>query len=215
MLDPIEGKNYEAGIKGEFLDGRVNGSLAVFQVRQDNLAQAVGRIDRGAPTGEESYYVASEGARSEGFEFELSGELARGWSASAGYTQYRIKDAAGADINSIYPRRLLRVFTTYRLPGAWDKLSVGGGVNWEGKTYTNVPDVVQAPPLPTIVGGRVEQESFALVNLMARYEFSRQLSAQLNVNNLLDKKHFGLSAAYEGVNYQAPRGASLTLRYRF
>jgi len=210
MLDPIEGKNYEAGVKGEFLDGRVNGSLAVFQVRQNNLAQAVDKIDRGGPLGPETYYVASEGAKSEGFEFELSGELARGWSASAGYTQYRIKDAAGADINSIYPRRLLRVFTTYRLPGAWDKLSVGGGVNWEGETYTIVPGA----PANTN-GGRVEQEAFALVNLMARYEFSRQLSAQVNVNNLLDKKHFGLSAAYEGVNYQAPRGASLTLRYRF
>ena len=215
VLDPIKGKNYEAGVKGEFLDGRVNGSLAVFQVKQDNLAQAAGQINRGGPLGPETYYVASEGAKSEGFEFDLSGELARGWSASAGYTQYRIKDAAGADINSIYPRRLLRVFTTYRLPGAWDKLSIGGGVNWEGKTYTIVPDAPGFDGAPTVLGGRVEQESFALVNLMARYDFSRQLSAQLNVNNLFDKKHFGLSAAYEGVNYQAPRGASLTLRYRF
>jgi outer membrane receptor for ferric coprogen and ferric-rhodotorulic acid len=215
MLDPIDGKNYEAGVKGEFLDGRVNGSLALFQVKQNKLAQAAGQINRGGPLGPETYYVASEGAKSEGVEFELSGELARGWSASAGYTQYRIKDALGADINSIYPRRLLRAFTTYRLPGAWDKLSVGGGVNWEGKTYTIVPDSTDFATGTPILGGRVEQEAFALVNLMARYDFNRQLSAQLNVNNLLDKKHFGLSAAYEGVNYQAPRGASLTLRYRF
>jgi outer membrane receptor for ferric coprogen and ferric-rhodotorulic acid len=209
-LDPIEGKNYEAGVKGEFLDGRVNGSLALFQVKQNNLAQAVDQIDRGGPLGPETYYTATEGAKSEGFEFDLSGELARGWSASAGYTQFRIKDASGNNINTIYPHRLLRLFTTYRLPGAWDKLSIGGGVNWEGETYTIVPN---APPNTN--GGRVAQASFALVNLMARYEFSRELSAQLNVNNLFDKKHFGLSAAYEGVNYQAPRGASLTLRYRF
>jgi outer membrane receptor for ferric coprogen and ferric-rhodotorulic acid len=30
---------------------------------------------------------------------------------------------------------------------------------------------------------------------MARYEFSRKLSAQLNVNNVLDKTYFGMSAA--------------------
>jgi len=210
-LDPIVGKNYEAGIKGEFLDGRVNGSFAVFQIKQDGLAQAAGTVDRdgSGPALAEPYYVASKGAKSEGFEFDLSGELARGWSASAGYTQFRIKDAAGADVNTIYPRRLLRVFTTYRLPGEWDKLSIGGGINWEGRTWTIDPSA------PATTNGLLEQESFALVNLMARYEFSRQLSAQLNVDNVFDKKHFGMSASYGGVNYMAPRGASLTLRYRF
>jgi outer membrane receptor for ferric coprogen and ferric-rhodotorulic acid len=210
-LDPIVGKNYEAGIKGEFLDGRVNGAFAVFQIKQDGLAQAAGTIDRDGtgPALPEPYYLAAAGAKSEGFEFELSGELARGWSASAGYTQFRIKDAAGADVNSIYPRRLLRVFTTYRLPGAWAKLSVGGGVNWEGRTWTI------DPAAPANTNGLLEQESFALANLMARYEFSNALSAQLNVNNLFDKKHFGMSAAYGGVTYMAPRAASLTMRYRF
>jgi outer membrane receptor for ferric coprogen and ferric-rhodotorulic acid len=53
------------------------------------------------------------------------------------------------------------------------------------------------------------------VNLMARYEISKQLSAQLNVNNALDKKHFGMFAAYGALTYAAPRTTSLTLRYRF
>ena len=210
-LKPVVGKNYEAGVKGEFFDGRLNGSFALFQIKQDGLAQAVGTVDRdgAGPALPEPYYVAADGAKSEGFEFDFSGELARGWSASAGYTQYRLKDAAGVEVNTIYPRRLLRLFTTYRLPGAWDKLSVGGGVNWEGRTWTIDPSA------PASTNGLLEQKSFALVNLMARYEFSPALSGQLNVNNVFDKKHFGMSAAYGGVNYQAPRGASLTLRYRF
>jgi len=207
FLDPIVGKNYEAGVKGEFFDKRLNGSLAVFKIKQDGLGQAVDRIDRG--NGPETYYRASEGATSEGFEFDLTGELARGWSASAGYTQFRARDAAGADFNSIYPRRLLRVFTTYRLPDAWSNLTVGGGVNWESRTWTIDPNA------PTNTNGVLEQNDYALVNLMARYEFNRQLSAQLNVNNLLDKTHFGMSASYGGITYAAPRNASLTLRYRF
>lgn len=208
MLDPIEGKSFEAGVKGEFFGGRLNGSLAVFRIEQDGLAQEAGMISRGGGT-PEAYYRAAEGAVSRGFEFELAGRIAQGWNASAGYSQFRAKDAAGNDFNSIYPRRLLRLFTTYRLPGAWENLTVGGGVNWESRTWTI------DPLAPSTTNGLIEQKDFALVNLMARYEFSRQLSAQLNVDNLFDETHFGMSASYGGVNYRAPRSASLTLRYRF
>ena len=65
------------------------------------------------------------------------------------------------------------------------------------------------------IDGRMEQGSFALVNLMARYDFSKQLSAQLNVNNVTDKTHFAMFAAYNQITYGAPRNTSLTLRYRF
>ena len=208
LLDPIVGKNLEAGVKGEFFGGRLNGSLAVFKIKQDGLAQEAGLVDRGGAT-PEIYYRAAAGAESRGFEFDLTGRLAQGWNASAGYTQYRAKDANGADFNSIYPRRLLRVFTTYRLPGAWENLTIGGGVNWEGRTWT------VDPLAPASTNGIIEQKDYALVNLMARYEFSRQLSAQLNLDNVTDKTHFGMFAAYGGINYRAPRSATLTLRYKF
>ncbi|MEW6024956.1 MAG: TonB-dependent siderophore receptor [Pseudomonadota bacterium] len=211
LLDPIVGKNIEAGIKGEFFDKRLNASLAVFQIKQDGLAQEAGLVDRdgAGPNVPEVYYRAAAGAKSRGFEFDLTGRLAQGWNATAGYTQFRAKDADGADFNSIYPRRLLRVFTTYRLPGEWDKLTIGGGVNWEGRTWTLDPNA------PASTDGIIEQKSFALVNLMARYEFNSQLSAQLNLDNVTDKTHFGMFAAYGGINYRAPRSATLTLRYRF
>ncbi|MCC2956695.1 TonB-dependent siderophore receptor [Massilia sp. IC2-477] len=211
MLEPIVGKNYELGLKGEFFGGRLNGSFAVFRIEQDKLAQDAGRIDRDGdgPLLEESHYRAAEGAKSEGVEFELSGELARGWNATAGYSVFRARDAGGAHVNSIYPRQLLRVFTTYRLADAWSGLTVGGGVNWESRTWT----LDTAAPKGST--GLIEQDAFALVNLMARYEFSPRLSAQLNIDNLFDKKHFGMFAAYGALTWAAPRSASLSLKYRF
>lgn len=203
-LDPIVGKSAEAGVKGEFFGGRLNASLALFQIKQDNLAQAVG-VDGGGRT----YYRAADGAKSSGFEFDLAGELAPGWNASAGYTQYVATAASGAEFNSIYPRKLLRVFTTYRLPGELNTLTVGGGVNWEGRTYTVDPNA------PATTNGKIEQKAYGLVHLMARYDVSKQLSAQFNINNLFDKKYFGMFAAYGGVTYGAPRNATLTLKYRF
>lgn len=210
-LDPIVGKSTEAGIKGEFFDGRLNASFALFHIKQDNLGQQAGLVDRdgAGPLAPEAYYRAAKGATSDGFEFDLSGELARGWNASAGYTQYKATDAAGADINSVYPRKLFRVFTTYRLPGEWNAVTIGGGVNWQGRTYTIDPNA------PAVTGGVIEQKSYSLVNLMARYEFSKQLSAQLNINNVFNEKYFGMFAAYGAITYGAPRNATLALKYRF
>jgi outer membrane receptor for ferric coprogen and ferric-rhodotorulic acid len=207
ILDPVIGKSYETGLKGEFLDGRVNASVAVFKIKQDKLAQEAGLVDRdgGGPLAPEAYYRAADGAKSDGFEFELSGELARGWNATAGYSQFRAKDAAGDDVNSVYPRKLLRVFTSYRL----DVLTVGAGVNWESRTYTLDPSA------PAGTNGLIEQDSFAVASLMARYDFTRQLSAQVNVNNLFDKRHFGMFAAYGAITYAAPRSVSASLKYRF
>ncbi len=210
-LEPIVGKSYEAGVKGEFLDKRLNASFAVFKIRQDKLAQEVAPVDRDGdgPLPPEVYYRASEGAESRGFEFEVAGELARGLNASAGYSQFKAEDAAGADINSIYPRKLLRAFLTYRLPGNWSALTVGGGANWESRTYT------LDPLAPAATNGILEQEANVLVNLMARYEINDRLSAQVNVNNVFDKTTFGMFDAYGAITYRAPRNVTASLKYRF
>ena len=50
---------------------------------------------------------------------------------------------------------------------------------------------------------------------MARYDFNPRLSLQLNVNNVLDKKDYGMFDAYSQITYLAPRNATLTMRYRF
>lgn len=207
MLDPIVGKSTEAGVKGEFFDGRLNASFAVFKIKQDNLAQEVDKVDRDGdgPLAPEAYYRAAKGAKTDGFEFEVSGELARGWNATAGYSQFNGKEANGTEINTVYPRKLFRVFTTYSI----DALTVGGGVNWEGRTFTLDPSA------PKNTNGRIEQDSFALVNLMARYDINKQLSAQVNVNNLFDKQHFGMFSAYGAITYGAPRSVSASLKYRF
>ena len=206
-LDPIIGKSTEIGIKGAFFGDRLNASATVFKIVQDNLAQSTGLTIAGT-TPPETAYRASEGATSKGFEFDVSGELTPHWSVSAGYTQFRASDANGTDVNTIYPRKLLRLFTSYRLHGDLAGLTLGGGVNWQDKTYTDA-----ANPLGNIE--RIEQDAYALVNLMARYEFSKQLSAQLNINNVFDKKYFAMFDAYSQMTYGAPRNATLKMTYKF
>jgi len=68
---------------------------------------------------------------STGYELEVSGEVAPGWALSVGWTQFSAKHADGADVAVDHARKMLKFFTTYRLGGALQGLSVGGGVNWE------------------------------------------------------------------------------------
>jgi len=206
FLDPVKGKSSEIGLKGEFLDRRLNASAAIFQIKQDNLGVATGQMIPGSLN--ETAYAASEGATSQGFELELTGQLAPGWNLSAGYSQYDLDDANGEEINTIYPRKQLKLFTTYRLGGAMSGLTLGGGVNWQSRTYTVAPN---------ISGGTrdISQDAYALVSLMARYDFNPKLSLQLNIDNVTNKKYYGMFDAYSQLTYGEPRAATVTMNYRF
>ena len=206
-LDPIEGNNYELGIKGEFFDGKLNASAAIFQIRQDKLAQPDGNNTVPGHPFEQAYYAA-RGATSRGYEFDVSGQLAPGWNLSFGWSQFRAQDADDVDINTGMPRKLLKLFTSYRLPGEWSGLTLGGGVNWQSSTYTVATNPAGNPE-------RLQQSSFALVSLMARYEFNPALSLQLNIDNLLDEKFYSQIGFYDQLAFGPPRNFSLLLRYNF
>lgn len=75
-LDPVDGKSYEVGVKGAWFDNRLNASLAVFRIEQDNVAQVTSEPIIGRPG--EFASIAARGTVSRGFEFEVNGELAPG-----------------------------------------------------------------------------------------------------------------------------------------
>ena len=204
-LDPLEGKSYEAGIKGEWLDGKLNASAAVFQVEQDNVAQ----VDTGffVPGTPNEAYRAAQGTRTRGFDLEVSGEVTPGWNVAAGWSHWTGRDGEGNAIQTNQPRSLVRLFTSYRLPGELNRLTVGGGVNWQSHVYTDAfgPNGEE----------RVSQGSYAITNLMARYTFNRNLSAQLNVNNVFDRKFYSQIGFYNQGAWGAGRSAMLTMRYQY
>lgn len=190
-LDPEEGTAYEAGIKAAFNDGRLNANLALFRVEQDNVAEYDATI---------SAYRSLQGITTEGVELEASGELSQGWNIAGGYAYSLSEDAQGNRAMSRIPRHNVKGFTTYRLSGALDKLTIGGGFNWKSR-YGFEGE------------GYPEQGSYMLISAMTRYEISKQLSATLNANNLLDKKYYA-SITDNGV-YGEPRNLILSMKYSF
>ncbi len=198
-LDPVDGKSYEMGVKGAWFDDRLNASLSVFRIEQDNVGQATDEKVVGNES--ETAYIAARGTVSRGFEFELNGELKPGWNASFGAARYVAKDINGTDINTRLPQTAIKAFTSYT-PQTLQDLTVGGGVNWQNGIYYAIAGV-----------GRVEQDSYALVSAFARYRLAPQFSVQVNLNNLLDKKYYAQIGAYGG--YGDGRNGSITFNWSF
>ena len=191
-LDPIEGRNAEIGAKGEWIGGKLIASAALFEAKQDNTAEYAG-FDPG--TGR-SYYRGVD-ATSTGFEFELAGQFAQGWELSAGYTQLALEDADGHDVRTYVPRRTLRLNTSYRLP-MLPALKLGASVKWQGD----------------ISNGTARQGAYALLDLMAGYEISRNLSLSASLRNATDEKYL-TSLMWAQSYYAAPRNVLVTLRWTY
>lgn len=117
-MEQEEGKGYEAGIKASFNGGALTSSLSVFRTDQKNLA---------VWNNADGFYEAANTAKTEGVELEVAGKLAHHWNLSAGYTYNETQDQNGQRILPRIPRNTVKLFTSYRLPGEWSKLTVGGG----------------------------------------------------------------------------------------
>lgn len=208
VLDPVQGDSYEAGIKAEYFEGRLNASFAVFRIEQDNVAEQVSGFDN------QAVYRAVQGATTKGFEFEVAGEIAEGWNLSAGYAYNHTRDAKGDPVyasilQTTAPEQLVRLFSSYRLPGAWQNLTLGGGVSWQSEFFGNVFQPTAGQNV------RITQDSYYLVDAMARYRFNDHLSTTLNVKNLFDKTYYtGLGNFGTGF-YGEPRSLQLTARWDF
>ena len=58
------------------------------------------------------------------------------------------------------------------------------------------------------------QNSYAVVNLMSRYQINEHLSAQINIDNLFDKKYRN-QLSFNQYGYGDPRYSSASFKYEF
>ncbi|WP_051278050.1 TonB-dependent siderophore receptor [Solimonas flava] len=200
VLEPIEGSNLEGGVKGEWLDRRLNASLAVFRVEQNNTAEAGGYDSYGR-----QFYVARD-ATSTGFEVDVVGEILPGWSLSAGYTQMKIEGPDGEDARTFVPRKTARLTTRYRLP-MLNALRLGASVRWQDEIY-RIDTLYSGAPVKT------RQDAYAVLDLMGAYRITEFMDLTVNLNNVTDEKYL-TSLYWSQSYYAAPRGVSATLSWQF
>lgn len=202
-IDPQKGKSHEVGLKGSFFNGRLNASAAYFQLKQDNYADYL-RFD--SVTNLDVYRVL-QGVKTKGYELEVSGQIARDWQLQAGYT-HSVSHQEGERIGTLNPANQFSLYTSHKLSGALPGLTLGGGARWQDKTWASVTNPVSGK-MDYVMGSRW------LFDAMARYEFSKNLSASLNVNNLLDKKYHTIFQWYSTYTWGEPRSVMLNVNYKF
>ena len=209
-LKPQESKSFELGTKWEVLPGgRLSVSGAYFQSNMSNA-----RVT--APDGTTQNVGDKE---VKGVELGISGNITRDWSVFGGYTHLNaiVKDngfVTNGVINGVTqyapspyngnqfpttPKNSASLWTSYAVTPA---ITIGGGVNYVDKVYASVANNKFAP-------------AYTRFDAMASYVVSRNVTLQLNVQNLTDKLYFDKvsSPHYAGV---APgRSATLTANMKF
>ncbi|RBQ27932.1 TonB-dependent siderophore receptor, partial [Aliarcobacter vitoriensis] len=212
FLDPETGFNYEVGLKGEWFDGRLNSSIALFQSGKDNLAvtdEDENGICYRLPNGG-CASKAEDDTKNRGWEFEVAGEITPNWQVQASFSSSILKDKNGKRLNSTtIPARTANLFTTYK---ATSQLTLGGGVRWQSETWDNGAknNYIRAGH-PEMVG-EATQNDYYVVDLMANYEFNKNLSLLVNIKNALDKEYKTNFTTY---HYGEERNWMATLKYRF
>ncbi|MGY2259485.1 TonB-dependent siderophore receptor [Pseudomonas sp. SDO55104_S430] len=204
VLKPVIGSNYEIGLKGELMDGRVNTSLAVFRYDQKN--RALNDLDSGFACDGWYCSTASGKVRSQGIDAEISGEVLSGLQLFAGYTYNTTKylddpENEGKVFSTWTPKHMLRVWGDYQFSGDWNRVSTGLGFTTQSHTlgYEHTYEI----PGYTVWSARVG------------YQLTPEIALALNANNLFDKHYY--TAAYNQLNgnnnYGDPRNVMFSVKY--
>lgn len=203
VLPPRTGAQFEGGLKGAFLDGALNASLAVFRLRDRNRAY----VDPDFPNGD--FYLAAGKVESKGVEAEVSGKVTPQWDVFAGYTWLKtryLKDtySPGATFEPYEPRNSLKLWTRYRFDrGALDGFSLGGGVIYSSALKSaTVPQIRQGP--------------FAVVNGQIGYRITPRIEVTAALNNIFDRKYYQRVSYLGQSNYFGePRNVLFSIRARY
>jgi len=190
-LPAAHGRSYEAGLKSEWFDKRLYVTASVFKSEQSDLAEYAG-LD--PDTGRSIY----EGIDVEvsGYELEATGALTDNLTLSAGWTHLNFED----DVRTYVPRRTFKASATYARPELRD-LRVGAALRWQSRV--SVQDVA-----------RIEQDSYAAVDLMAGFAVTDSVRATFNIKNATDEKHL-TSLKWNQSYYAAPRSYAVRLDVAF
>ncbi|WP_200553257.1 TonB-dependent siderophore receptor [Kosakonia sp. LAM2021] len=203
ILQPMKGKQWEAGLKYQPEGSQTLYSASVYRINQENIATKVEPTDPYRSIGE---------IESEGVELEAVGQLTDNLRLQAAYTyndiRYKKSSAQEQGNRAVYaPRNQASAWLSYDVKeGVLNGLTVGSGVRYVNGITSDRQNTHTLP-------------SYSLVDLAVGYDLShvglKGLSAQVNVNNLTDKRYVAACNSLSYCYFGAERSIVGSLSYRF
>jgi catecholate siderophore receptor len=195
-LEPEEFENFEVGLKWEVTPD-VLLTAALYRLDRENTT---------APDPTRPGQVVLTGAqRTEGFEAGISGRITPRWEVAGGYawqdaeiTRTTAAAPAGREV-PLVPDHTFSLWNKYEVT---DRLGVGLGVIHQAKMFASISNTVTLP-------------GFTRVDAAVFFDVTDHVRAQVNVENLFDKRYFPTSHGDNNILPGAPRNVRVSLAARF
>lgn len=219
-LDPVRGRTYELGIKGEW-SRSLTASAALF--RTEKKGQGV--VDPAYPQTDwrgGCCYFRDGYQRSQGIDLELTGKVAPNLQVAVGYTFNDNVDKRKDDarFSTVTPRHLFKAWGDYRFSGALRGWSLGTGVVAQGKHF-RAAGISAYNPATGRYDGKWQPYQFtapgyAVWSARLGYAIDKDWSVAMNIGNLFDKTYYS-TVGYAGYGnfYGEKRTVVVTLQGRF
>jgi outer-membrane receptor for ferric coprogen and ferric-rhodotorulic acid len=221
FLPPADGIDREVGIKGSWRNGALNGLVVLYDIEQRGLAVRDPSTSFVDQQGLSTCCFKPNGTnKSSGVDAELNGELAPGWLIGTGYT-FNVNHAlAGGELSSATPRHLLKLWSSWQLPGEYQRWTIGGSIQVQSSNFEVGSLCAQLDSFGNCLVSRQSfrevQGSFAVANLRAGYQIDAHWRAALSVNNVFDRIYYQtIGILVAGNWYGEPRGFVLRIDGRY
>ncbi|MGY6031250.1 ferrioxamine B receptor FoxA [Phytobacter sp. AG2a] len=203
ILQPMKGKQWEAGLKYEPEGMQAMYSASVFRINQENIATKEEPTDPYRSIGE---------IESEGVELEAVGQLTENVRLQAAYTytdiRYKKSSPEEQGKRAVYaPRNQASAWLSYDVKsGPLNGLTVGSGVRYVNGITSDRQNTHTLP-------------SYTLMDMVVGYDLSnvglKGLSAQVNVNNVTDKSYVAACNSLSYCYFGAERSIVGSVSYSF
>jgi TonB-dependent siderophore receptor len=198
-LKPESSRNLELGTKWDLLDQRISLTGAVFRSEKSNARVATGA--RG------SAMINAGKQRVDGVEIGVNGRITDDWNVFAGYTWLdsdlvKPAPADAASKGNQFPNTPKNSFTLWTSYAITPRFTLGGGAFAMDRVYGNTANTKWVP-------------GYTRYDLMASYILNRNVTLQLNVQNLTNKYYFDKAYAAHYANVAPGRVGIVSANFRF